>query len=214
MQINKINNYKQYLQFLDEFKGELRKRRAYEEQLTKQLANQEELMIHGFSWPIQQDSTFVLDHIYANQGDINFRERLVCNNSKLNNRTRACLHLFEAIYKPTPLDQIYLTEQCSQLASWVFKKYKKSIGSEYVHNCTWYYKTRLNLRLFPKKLNHQDLTNLSYKNEKFKYILSFDCLEHIPNYLEALKEIYRTLTIDGKLLLSAPFDINNPKNLS
>jgi hypothetical protein len=213
MHINKITSIEHYLQFVDEFKEELAQRRALEKQLAKQLYTQDKVTIRGFSWPEQQASNFVLDKLYSNQSEINFRERLVCTRSTLNNRTRACLHLFESIYKPKESDKIYITEQCSSLATWMFKKYKHCIGSEYVNNCSWYYKARLNLRLFPKKLNHQDLTHLKYNKEQFKYTLSFDCLEHIPNYFQALEEIYRTLTKDGKLLLSVPFDLNRPKTL-
>jgi SAM-dependent methyltransferase len=213
MQINRLESLEQYLQYLDEFKQELTKRRAIETKISKQVEKKKQLEINGISWPIQQKSSFIVDKLYSNQGEINFRERLVCNKTKLNNRTRASLHAFESEFKPKLTDTIYITEQCSSFAKWMFKKYKHSVGSEYLDNCSWYYKTRLKLKLFPIRLNHQDLTKLSYKREQFKYLLSFDCLEHIPDYYKALTEIYRTLTKDGNLILSVPFDINNPNNL-
>ena len=69
------------------------------------------------------------------------------------------------------------------------------------------------IKLFPQKLNHQDLTQLSFDTNKFKFILSFDCFEHIPNYQDALRETYRVLKTGGTLLLSVPFNLNANKTL-
>lgn len=117
------------------------------------------------------------------------------------------------MFAPNESDKIYLTEQCSLLAKWLRKKYSNSSFSEYLNDCSWYYRLRLKLITFPSLLVHQDLTSLSYENDDLDFVLSFDCLEHIPNYMNALKEIYRVMKPGGQLLLSVPFDINNEQNL-
>ena len=45
---------------------------------------------------------------------------------------------------------------------------------------------------------HQDATNLSFDDSEFKCVLSFDVLEHIPDYDAALRESYRVLKRGGK----------------
>lgn len=62
-------------------------------------------------------------------------------------------------------------------------------------------------------MNHQDLTQLSFETNTFKFILSFDCFEHIPNYQDALREAYRVLKTKGTLLLSVPFNLDDKETL-
>ena len=63
-----------------------------------------------------------------------------------------------------------------------------------------------------KKLRHEDLTQLSFASHSFDAILSFDVLEHIPNYRSAFTECARTLKPAGKMLFSVPFDANSARN--
>lgn len=213
MNINKIINYKQYQQHQIDNDKSIQILKAIDANLNKKIKKNQQFHINGFSWTAQSKSKFLVDLQYSNTKTINLRERLVCNKTKLNNRVRGCIHIFESLFNPHLDDLIYLTEQSSLLARWMTKKYSNVIGSEYLKDCSMYSKIKLSLRLFPTKPFHQDLTNLSFKNNKFKYILSFDCFEHIPDYRKAFKEVYRTLSGNGKLLFSVPFDINNEINL-
>ncbi len=213
MNLTKLNSFKDYQRYKKDNVSTIQVLLDLESKITKQLNQQTKTYIKGFSWTAQTESRFLVDLKYSNSGQINFRERLICDETKLNNRIRGCVHVFEEVFKPKITDAIYLTEQCSLLAKWLRKKYSNISGSEYIKDCSWYYKLRLNLRLFPEKLVHQDLTQLSYPDNAYEYILTFDCLEHIPDYKQALSETYRTLNNEGRLLLSVPFDVNNPNNL-
>ena len=62
------------------------------------------------------------------------------------------------------------------------------------------------------KLRHEDLTQLSFPTHSFDVILSFDVLEHIPDYRSAFAECARTLKPTGKMLFSVPFDANSVRN--
>lgn len=59
----------------------------------------------------------------------------------------------------------------------------------------------------------QDVTNLSFADGSFDAVLSFDVIEHVPDYQSALAEFHRVLDAGGKLLLSAPFRMDMPENL-
>jgi SAM-dependent methyltransferase len=49
------------------------------------------------------------------------------------------------------------------------------------------------------------VTRLSFADASFDFPLSFDVLEHVPEYRTALREFYRVLRPGGQLLLSVPF---------
>ena len=51
----------------------------------------------------------------------------------------------------------------------------------------------------------EDLTALTFPHECFDYLVSFEVLEHIPNYRAALRECARVLKPGGKLFCSVPF---------
>ena len=129
-----------------------------------------------------------------------WRETLTCSKCQLNNRTRGMLYFINKIN-----GSIYLTEQSSSLYNYMTKKYTNVIGSEYLPNVS--FGTTLNGIL------SQDLTNLTFENEKFNYIISCDVLEHIPNYKKALSECCRILKFGGKFIFTVPFLINSKSNI-
>lgn len=104
-------------------------------------------------------------------------------------------------------DNIYITEQLTPFYNFLNTKFDNLWGSEY-----------LGENLVPGEINqngvrHEDLTNLSFEDNSKDIVMSFDCLEHIPDYQKAIAEIYRVLKIDGKLLISFPFDKNRESHL-
>jgi SAM-dependent methyltransferase len=62
-------------------------------------------------------------------------------------------------------------------------------------------------------IRNEDLTRLSFDSDALDFILSFDVLEHVPNYKKALAECYRCLKPDGTLFFTAPFSRNSEKNI-
>lgn len=51
----------------------------------------------------------------------------------------------------------------------------------------------------------QDVTQLSFRSNSFDALLSFDVVEHVPDFRKALQEFFRVLKAGGLLLWSAPF---------
>ncbi|MGI9027258.1 MAG: class I SAM-dependent methyltransferase [Candidatus Saccharimonadales bacterium] len=59
-----------------------------------------------------------------------------------------------------------------------------------------------------KTTPHQDLTALTYKDNTFDIVLTSDTLEHVPDPVKALSEIYRVLKTDGKHIFTVPMRVN------
>lgn len=137
----------------------------------------------------------------------NWRERLVCPKCHLNNRMRATIQIFNQRYQPDRWSNIYLTEQTTLLYKWFEKKYDNVCGSEYLGTSTDYGSIN------DKGMRNEDLTQLSFCNNRFDYILSFDVFEHIPNYKKALVECCRCLKPGGTLYFSVPFISTEEKNI-
>lgn len=58
----------------------------------------------------------------------------------------------------------------------------------------------------------QDLANTDILDNQYDFILIWHVLEHIPNDVVAISEMYRILKPNGKLLVSVPiYPIDNPK---
>ncbi len=55
------------------------------------------------------------------------------------------------------------------------------------------------------KITQEDATQLSYTNEFFDVVIANHILEHIPNDIKAMEEIYRVLKKGGKAILQVPF---------
>ncbi len=213
MHINKLHSHEDYITHQESNFKNNQLLKILENKLQDKLLTHEEFLLDGYSWTAQKNSQFLIDSQYANHNEINFRERLVCNKTHLNNRVRGCIHILESYFKAKTNDNIYMTEQFSILAKWMGKKYHNLYLSEYLNDCSVATKVKLYFRNFMQSLNHQDLTKLTYPENSFDFTLSFDCLEHVPNYKMALKEIYRTLKPNGTLLFSVPFDINSKRHL-
>jgi predicted SAM-dependent methyltransferase len=62
---------------------------------------------------------------------------------------------------------------------------------------------------FYKKIDHaisfSDATNLHFKDESFDMVIANHILEHIPEDLKAMKEMYRVLKSGGMALLQVPY---------
>ncbi|NND44218.1 MAG: class I SAM-dependent methyltransferase [Xanthomonadales bacterium] len=135
-------------------------------------------------------------------GDINWRETLVCQSCGLMNRWRNCIHLFEALLRPTESDRIYITEQVTPLYEALALRYPSLTGSEYSTDLPMGEVSRLGAQ----DVRIEDVTSLSFPERHFEVVLSFDVLEHVPDFPAALKEFFRVLKAGGQLLLTVPFN--------
>jgi hypothetical protein len=137
----------------------------------------------------------------------NWRERQVCAHCGLNSRMRASLEFLRECSGATPDDLIYCTEQSTQLFREVAARFPLTLGSEYLRDGTE------PGQIGPANLRCEDVTRLSFPDCSFEYILSFDVLEHVPDYRRALEEFLRCLRPEGTLLLSVPFNLAEEETL-
>jgi hypothetical protein len=178
--------------------------KEYETKITP--AKSKRFSIRGISYPANQYVNFAVDYLYSNGTDINWRERLVCPISGLNNRLRCCAHIIDIELSPYPDSSFYITEQVTALYAYLKSKYSNLQGSEYLQN------ENVKPGSIVNNIRHEDMTNLSFDNGLFDYYLSFECLEHIPMYKNAIPEVYRVLKRNGLFMGTFPFDPNKYDN--
>ena len=159
-----------------------------------------------FTCDREADFTTTLAHGF-NQPDgcikPNWREQVVCPSCQLNNRMRASIHLFHLLCSPLADSCLYLTEQTTPLYNWFAERYPNLVGSEFLAG---------NLDKYPG-IRDEDLTRLTFGDQSFDAILSFDVFEHIPDYLQAFHECLRCLKKDGNFFFSVPFNENARRNI-
>jgi predicted SAM-dependent methyltransferase len=61
----------------------------------------------------------------------------------------------------------------------------------------------------PVAMFNMDLTDLTFKDNKFDLIICYHVLEHIKNDTKAMEEIYRVLKPNGTAILQVPFSGKN-----
>jgi SAM-dependent methyltransferase len=89
---------------------------------------------------------------------------------------------------------------------WLTSHYSNVIGSEYLGN-------DLESGQVKNGIRHESLLSLSFPDSAVDSILSFDVLEHIPNYERAIKECARVIRPGGGMLISVPFICNAQLNV-
>jgi len=143
-----------------------------------------------------------------NEPWFNFRENFSSELNGLNSRMRASLLCLKYLQNnKTPLDsKIYITEQITKLYKHIKKNNPNVIGSEYLS-------PDLKSGTIQNNIQHEDVTCLSFEDCKFDYILSFDVLEHVPNYIKALNEFLRCLKPEGWLMFTVPIILTNYENI-
>jgi SAM-dependent methyltransferase len=116
-------------------------------------------------------------------------------------------HVYMSEMQPYENDAAYITEQTTPLFSFLRTKIKYLTGSEYVGADI------SSGEVTENGIRHEDSTQLSLADNSLDKLISFDCLEHIPNFEDAIAECYRTLKPDGSMLMSFPFDRNEQNTL-
>jgi len=163
--------------------------------------------IRGFSYPAEEMVDFQVDYLYSNGSDINWRERVICPVTGLNNRLRGCIHLVDFELGLRPWQHIYIAEQVTPLYDFLKKKFPDLTGSEYLGDDKQ-----------PGFVNengwrHESATALSFTNASMDAYLSFECFEHIPDFRKAFAEAARILKPGGKFMWSVPFADTEYKNI-
>ncbi len=204
MKIFRLRSLGEYKDHVEKNKSNYSLMKQYETEISSN--TKREFTVKGVSYPANQYVDFKVDYLYSDGHNINWRERLICPVTGLNNRLRGSAHLMDFELSPYPESSIYITEQVTPLFLFLKNKFSDIMGSEYLGD-------NLLPGTIQSNIRHEDMTRLSFNNESKDYYLSFECFEHIPFYKNAITEVYRVLKPGGTFLGSFPFDINRYDNL-
>jgi len=204
-----VGGIKEYGAYINEMTSEYLYRENRETELAK---GGDAFTARGYCHVCNRNSGFTVnfENGYYQNGRLvpNWRESIICEECRLNNRTRGFVHVFENLTHPCLTTKIYIAEQLSPLYLHLLKKYPLLVGSEYIENDAALFVERAGYLV-----QHQDLTSLTFDDKSFDVILHQDVLEHIPNFIDALREGYRVLKPGGYLFFTAPFVISSAKNI-
>jgi SAM-dependent methyltransferase len=174
------------------------------------ITDQSAFAVSGHCFVCGQRVDFHVDFSYCSfingERTPNWREHLSCPGCGLNNRMRAAIHILEQAYRPRQTSRLYATEQTTPLFRALRARYPRLIGSEYLGSALPFGTTNA------KGIRNESITHLRFPSSAFDHILSFDVLEHVPDYLKGFSECFRCLKPGGTLLFSVPFT-GEPDNL-
>jgi SAM-dependent methyltransferase len=205
MLVTRVHTQEEFNAFIDSHKSIIADISVKEKELLPD--HKEEFSFKGYSYPAAEVVDFKVDFLYSNGEEPNWRERVVCPLTNLNNRLRASIQFIDFELGIRDFHQIYISEQVTPLYQFLKPKYPELIGSEYLGP---------NLKsgeLDNEGIRHEDMTNLSFSEEELDFYLSFECFEHIPDFNRAFKEAYRVLKEKGKLFFTVPFLTNSYNHL-
>lgn len=136
----------------------------------------------------------------------NLREEMICEHCRMNTRVRAGF-LIAGQAAGRRDARIYLTEQASPNFVWLQRNYPNAIGSEYASDEPMIGSLKQYLQDLggSGEIRFEDVTALSFEDGCLDAVVSFDVLEHVPDFQSAVKEFARVLRKDGVLVLTAPF---------
>ena len=169
--------------------------------------DQNQTRFKAFSYPAGRKVQLIVNRQQVEGRWIrNDRESFVCPKTGLNNRMRASIHLMDLVADLYPDSRIYLTEQVTSLFRAVQRQYPDCVGSEY-----------LGENFSPGMVNaegvrHEDLERLSFADQSFDLVMSFDVLEHVVDAHRSMQEVFRCLDDGGTFMWTAPFDSGKKQN--
>lgn len=199
----------------DEFRQQLAARAEEEQERRRQerrlVPGAEPFTVAGRCQPCGRDVDFRVgwEYSYPVDGELtpNWREHLFCGHCGLNNRMRAAIHLFHHLFTPSEQAKLYLTEQATPIFTWFARHFTGCQGSEYLADQIPYG------AVDERGIRNETLTSLSFPDEVFDFLLSFDVLEHIPDFKKGFSECLRVLKPGGGMFFSVPFDVTFRRNL-
>ncbi|MBZ0158633.1 MAG: glycosyltransferase [bacterium] len=205
-----IESFTAYAAHRARMEAEYARRYAFEASLLP--AENGEFSTSGYCVMCGCETTFVTSFMYAHMSSSvgrmvpNWREHVACVKCKHVNRIRAAIHL---LYQVAPISSdalIYVTEQVTPLYRWLRERYPLTQGSEYLGPA-------VELGALVDGVRNEDVTRLTFDSNSFDYVLTFDVLEHVPNFLRGVEEIYRVLKPGGLLLITVPFARDSRQNV-
>jgi SAM-dependent methyltransferase len=204
-----IRGWREYQHYRAAMTDESRRRQSVELSLVPPGA--ESFQVDGYCAVCDRATRFTVGLTYSYQrapdgrSIPNWREHLTCE-CGFNNRLRAAIQILRQEVRPQPGARMYTTERLTGLYRWLEAHYPNLVGSEYLGGTVPRGAVQAGVR-------NEDLTALTFPDESFDLILSFDVMEHVPDSAAALGECLRCLRPGGTLVLGAPFCLDRPETV-
>lgn len=208
LDLTRLNSCPDYLAYLKTFAPAQAERQAKERALIQEF---ELFTVPGYCYVCGRASNFAVrftSEERALRDAPNWREHLRCPGCKLNSRLRACFHLFDSNCAGGYSGCLYLPEQRSPLYRILRHRFASVVGSEFLGPS--FRGGQRNWR----GIRHEDLSELSFPDGSFDAILCLEVLEHIPDYLAALRQCYRCLKSPGLFIFTSPFILASEENVT
>lgn len=125
-----------------------------------------------------------------------YREALSCMRTTLNARMRAAAQFMLENLDIDKGASVYITERITPLFEYFRNWYPDIEGSEYLPGVPY--------GTLDDNVRCEDLQALTFPDERFDLVLSFDVLEHVPEYKIAIHEMARILKPGGHLIMTTP----------
>ena len=146
----------------------------------------------------------------ADQTAFDTREQIICKGCGLNARVRAAFALASRELRGRNDASAYMTEQASPAYSWAQRHLPARVvhGSEFESDEQARRKLSGYLRDIGGwgDIQYQDVTQLSHQDAQFDVVVSMDVLEHVREYVKAIREFARVLKPRGSLVATFPFN--------
>lgn len=136
---------------------------------------------------------------------IDMREGMVCARCGMSARLRVAVAMLSSVAHASA--RIYVTEQSTPLYAALQSRYSNLRGSEFEPD----EEKRAAMAAYLAHLggsgevNFEDVTRLTMADGSQDVVLSFDVLEHVPDYRAAIREFARVLRPGGVLQATYPF---------
>jgi SAM-dependent methyltransferase len=205
MIVHRLRSFEDYVRHHQRMGPVYERRRSFESSL--QPKKRRSFTVSGLSYPARRAVNFRADLLYSDGLNVNWRERLICPVTGLNNRLRAAVHLADSEIGIITDESIYITERVTPLYQYLRAHHAQLVGSEYLGA-----EVRLGMQ-DERGVRNEDLTRLTFPDDSFDVVLSFDCFEHMPDFCGGMREMARVTKPKGRMMWSVPFRADRETNL-
>ena len=198
MRLHRLRSREEYESYITREREALEQHRQILLALVK--SDEQEFEVKGFSYPAGCEVMFKVDFLWSSvKGQVNWRDRVSCPITGFTNRWRATIHLFDIELNAYPDSKIYITEQMTPLFTYFADRFNFVIGSEYLGE------NLAHGSVSASGVRNENLCDLSFPSASFDILLSFDVIEHVPDFGSVFRECYRVLRNGGRLHWTVPF---------
>lgn len=195
-----VSSWEEYRACVDDLQPQFAHHRAVESKICT--SNDEVFSVDGVCAICRTISPLVTTYLYSTHDNENgmpvpnWREHLTCR-CGFPSRVRAAFHALQTLINPKPDAAIYVSEQITPIFKWLNLRHPNLCGSEYLG-------PGIEPGTVLDGIRHEDLCTLSFPENSFDVVISFDVLEHVEDFDAALANLVRVLKPGGKLLFAAP----------